>query len=203
MYNKTLVNIFRAGFVFILLVEIFGWKVLNASVNFTWQGLILTVVIFLILIEIAFRTLARKFGSQVSWMSYAAGFVSLSLDAAGDIFHFYSRFSPWYDKSLHFIGGAVGAIIIYDILRIIHSARPADFSRKWMAVLAISLTFFFAFGYEWLEYIEDVAYWKRPMRLGDAYDTIDDMQLNFLGILLGVFIRSRFDRDPHKHPPLT
>lgn len=199
MTNKLLVNIFRAGFIAIFLIEIFRWKVLNSSVNFSWQGLVITVVLVFILLEFAVRWLEKKFNTPFSWVSYAAGFTSLFLDAIGDMFFLYTIFSPWYDKALHFIGGGAVAIIIYEILRAIRLSDPASFSRGWLLVLTIFISFFLGFGYEWLEYAEDVFYWHRQVRLGDAYDTMDDMQMNFLGILLGTFLRAKFQKDPHRH----
>lgn len=203
MGNRFLVNVFRVGLAAILAYEVFRWKILKSSLAFSWQGLVLTALAAIIILEIASRWLRKKHSIEISWTSYVAAFVSLALDAAGDMFHWYTIYSPWFDRLLHFIGGAVVAIIVYDVLRGIHTANPNAFSWGWLSVLTVLGTLFWGFAYEWLEYAEDVFYWKRTVRLGDAYDTVDDMQLNLLGGAAIVFLFYFFRKKPHKHPPLS
>lgn len=102
------------------------------------------------------------------------------------MYNWYSLYSPWFDKLAHIFGGFVAAFIIYDILRNIKIKYPNSFSNGWMMAFVVLLYFFVGFGYEYLEYAEDVFYWGRQMRLGDAYDTIDDLQMDLAGSLAAV-----------------
>lgn len=188
MKNNFIINIFRVGFLSILMYEIFRWRILNSQISFSWQGLTATVVLAWFLLEAVFYQL-RKRSINISWTTFAAAFLSLSLDAFGDMYNWYNVYSPWFDKFAHFFGGAAVAVILYDIFRNIKIKNPNSFSGGWMMALVLLTSFFIGFGYEYLEYIEDVFYWGgKSVRLGDAYDTVDDMQLNLLGSLFAITV---------------
>lgn len=186
MKNNILINIFRFGFLGILMYEVFRWQILNSQITFSWQGLILTVAMVWALLEIVFYQLQKK-GINISWATFAIAFLSLSLDAFGDMYNWYSVYSPWFDKFAHFFGGAAAAVIFYDIFRNIKIKNPVAFSYGWMMLLVLLLSFFVGFGYEYLEYAEDVFYWGgKSVRLGDAYDTVDDMRMNLIGSIVAI-----------------
>lgn len=187
MNNNFLLNIFRFGFLGILFYEIFSWKILNNQATFSWGGLILTIVAVWIFFEALFWHF-RKINIKISWFSFAGAFFSLSLDALGDMQGWYMAYSPWFDKFAHFAGGFVVAIIAYDILRNIKIKNTASFSEKWLLILSVLIAFLFSFGYEWLEYAEDVFYWGKQVRLGDGYDTINDLQLDLMGSIIAIAV---------------
>lgn len=188
MQNNYLIYIFRAGFLLVLLYEIFHWKFLNSAVTFSWEGLVATVLVIWALFEIGFYFLRNRLKANISWVSFALAFSSLSLDAAGDIYGWYAAYSPWFDKIAHFFGGFVVVVVIYDVLKIVRAKNPAIFSGALVIPLAILITLFFGVGYETLEYMEDKLYWGRQVRLGDGYDTVNDLHLDLAGAVLAMMI---------------
>lgn len=191
MNNSLFINLSRFGFIAVLLYEIFRWKFFRGQVVFTWEGLMLTIGLVWIAMEAIFYYLDKN-KINFSPSSFLMAFFSLSLDAFGDMYGLYDSFSPWFDKIAHLTGGGVVAFIVYDILRNVRIRNQNSFSEKWLLVLTVAIAFLVGFGYEWIEYIEDVFYWGYQIRLGDAYDTIDDMQLNLLGSILAVSIFKKY-----------
>lgn len=188
MQNKYLIYIFRGGFLLVLFYEIFRWKFLNSAVIFSWEGLIATVLVIWALFEIGFYFLRNRLKANISWVSFALAFSSLSLDAAGDMYGWYATYSPWFDKIAHFFGGFVVAIVIYDVLKIVRAKNPMAFSGALVIPLAILIALFLGVGYESLEYMEDKLYWGRQVRLGDGYDTVNDLHLGLMGAVLAMTI---------------
>lgn len=176
----------------ILMYEVFRWQILHSHITFSWEGLTATVVLAWVLLEIVFRQLHKR-NINISWTTFAVTFSSLLLDAFGDMYNWYTAYSPWFDKFVHFFGGAAAAVIFYDIFKNIKIKNTDAFSGGWMMALVLLSAFFVGFGYEWLEYAEDAFYWSgRSVRLGNAYDTIDDMVMNLLGSVAVIIFIYKF-----------
>jgi len=199
MLEKFWINVFRLGFLGILALEIIKWRLLKSSVTFTWLGLVLTVLGVVFLIEGGAYLARKRWGVVLHWTSYAGAFLSLSLDAFGDMFHWYTKYAPWFDKALHFVAGGVIALILYDLLSQVRLKNPAAFSWGWMLVIIVLGSLLLGFSYEWLEYAEDTFYWHHGVRLGDAYDTVDDIDMTLLGGAAAALALAAFAKKPHKH----
>ena len=188
-----MLKIARFAFAAWLLVEFLSWlKVLPFTLEFTWLGLMLTASFTWIALEIISWRL-KKAGARYLWgTTYLVSLFSLCVDAFGDTFRFYGTYA-WYDQVAHFIGGAVVALVIFNLLIALYSANKINLPSKGIAAIAIGISMALGSVYELEEYLEDVVF--NSNRLGDAFDTGNDMLLNTVGavviIVILVIIRRR------------
>jgi hypothetical protein len=183
----------RFAFGLWILVEVLSWaRVLPLTLEFTWLGLILTASLAWGALEIVSWQL-RKVGARSLWAgTFIATLVSQCTDAFGDILRFYGTYS-WYDQVAHLVGGAVVALIFFDLLTSLHAAKRIQLGLAFRGFLSVLGSMALGSLYELEEYGEDVIFGSH--RLGDAFDTGNDLLLNTLGavllILLTVWRRRR------------
>jgi hypothetical protein len=188
-----MLKIARLAFGFWLFVEILSWvKILPLTLEFTWLGLVVTASFAWGILEIISWRL-RRVGARNLWgLTYFAALFSQCVDAFGDISRFYGKFG-WYDQFAHFVGGAVVALVIFDLLLALQDSGRLNLPAKGRAIIAICVSMAAGSLYELEEYGEDVFF--NSNRLGNAFDTGNDMFLNTLGaavlIWLIYFIRRR------------
>lgn len=188
-----MLQIARLAFAAWILVEILSWvKVLPLTLEFTWLGLILTAGFVWASLEIISWQL-RKHGARYLWgITYLGALFSVCADAFGDIFRFYGNFS-WYDQVTHFFGGAVVALIVFDLLTALYQSGKIILPIKGRGVVSVAIAMAMGSIYEIEEYSEDVLF--KSHRLGDGFDTANDMLCNALGaaviIIILVIIRRR------------
>ncbi len=158
------------GMVVVAVLGVFD--VIPVQPVYTDLGLILTVTGVWLILEIAKRHL-------VVWAALPS-VMSVGLDMAGDYLHWYVQFS-WYDAMLHAVGGAAAAIGLGSIIN--HrfgKTVPAKF-RYWLIFTGVVAASVF---YELEEYLED--YFTGSNRLGDGFDTANDLLMNSGGAALAV-----------------
>lgn len=183
----------RLAFLSLLIFESLNWfGILHHQLDFTWLGLVITVGVVWVGLEMISWYLRHSTNRGLSGIIYLLAFLMILLDALGDINHLYSRFT-WYDQLAHFVGGgAVGGIIIsiYNHLARTGKIVLGKFGRL---VSALGVTVLLGVFYELEEYLEDVI--TGSHRLGDGFDTANDLLLNFLGALLIITIITIFRKE--------
>jgi hypothetical protein len=169
-----------------ILVEALSWaKVLPLTLEFTWFGLILTASFAWGAIEfISWRL--RKIGAQSLWGgTLLLALLSQCTDAGGDIFRLYGTYG-WYDQVAHIIGGAAVALIVFNLFTSLHVAQRISLGPKLRGWIAVMGSMAIGSLYEIEEYSEDVI--RHSHRLGDAFDTANDMLCNTIGAILLVLV---------------
>lgn len=173
----------RFGIAALVGFEGLNWAgVLGFTLDFSWLGLIVTAVAVFVLLEGSSFFLRRTTDHGLHPLVYLAGVASLSVDALGDIAHWYGRFG-WYDQLAHFQGGVVAAAISYNILWQLERAGRIRLGAAGRTVTVVAFTAFLGVLYEMEEYFEDLWYWGRQVRLGDGPDTVNDIIFNIVGAL--------------------
>jgi len=177
----------RVGLAVLLLVEVLGAAgVLPIQPEFTWKGMILQDVFVWLVIEIV-AYLIKRHGLNMS-LGPAALLITIQVivDASGDMGHLYGRFL-WYDQILHFTGGFTASILTTGFLQAIHRKKRANsFYHAEILILGAALAIWGTVLYELEEYIEDLL--TGSMRLGDGFDTANDLLLGMFGAILAALI---------------
>lgn len=149
--------------------------VLNFTLDFSWQGLLVTSVGTFLALEIIYFAFRRK-GILLPQLPYFLAAVGLCLDALGDVAHFYAR-AGWYDQFMHIMGGGIVMALAVTFLSNLKEKLPLAL----ILFLALGLVAFLGDLYEIEEYLEDKFYHGRPVRLGTGPDTADDLMWNLIG----------------------
>lgn len=155
-------------------------KILHFSLDFTWLGLMITSGMALIIIESISFFLKKHTGKPVLGLVYFMASISVLADAAGDVFHIYSSYEHT-DQILHFLGGGCVAICIFSVVKAYNDAKIIKLSRFSQIFYPICVASFMGTLYEIEEYTEDIFF--HTNRLGDGYDTANDLLLNNTGAL--------------------
>lgn len=181
-----MLKIARFAFGTWLLVEVFSWaKILPLTLEFTWFGLILTASVAWGAVELISWRL-RKVGAQSLWGgTLLIVLISQCTDAGGDIFRLYGMYS-WYDQVAHVVGGAAVALIFFNLLTSLHVAQRISLGQKLRGWIAVMGSMAIGSLYEIEEYSEDII--RNAHRLGDAFDTANDLLMNTVGAILCIFI---------------
>lgn len=168
----------------LLLFELLNWAgVLSFSLTFSWLGLIITLLVAWGVLEVL-NHYFRRHGGQLlqSWL-FVLVFTGLGLDALGDILHWYQNLW-WYDNLIHALGGlGAGLLIALVCWRL---EKIYELRLPWGLFFAAALGIAMALGvvYELEEYLED--FFTGSQRLGDGFDTANDLLMNTMGSLLGI-----------------
>ena len=177
-----MLHVARFAFGAWILVEVLSWvQVLPLTLEFTWFGLILTAGFAWGALEfISWRL--RRVGAQSLWGgTFLLALVSQCADAFGDIFRLYGTYS-WYDQVAHALGGAAVALVFFTLFTSLSNQKLIQLGLKFRGWLAVMGAMAMGSLYEIEEYSEDVI--RHAHRLGDAFDTANDMLCNTLGALL-------------------
>src|SRR3989344_3132475 len=182
----------RALFVSVLAFEILNLVgILNFEITFSWFGLIITAVAVWGCTEFLWDKLGEMRALKKAWLLFFIT-ASLLLDLFGDVYGWYGQFG-WYDRLAHFIGGMVAAIAVTIILRVKNilpdiSIRPR-FSFSVQLLIVLGIVSILGLLYEFEEYAETI--FLNNNRMGDLYDTMDDLLLNELGGIAGGILALR------------
>lgn len=183
--QQTLTYGGRLAYAALLVFELLnGLGILHFELDFTWFGLALTSIIAWLVVEITGRILRTRYRCThiLPWF-LAISVVVVYIDALGDILHFYSRF-PWYDRVAHFAGGLVFATGFSLILRHLRATNIVKFGNALFSTFTIAMTALGAALYEIEEYLED--FFTGSNRLGNGFDTADDLMLGITGAVIVV-----------------
>lgn len=180
--NRFTVFSMRLAFFGLFMFEFLNYLgILHFSLDFTWIGLMITVLGIWLLLEIVNFYLYRKTKKKINGAVYFLVAFVIYFDAFGDILHLYSNFG-WYDQVMHFAGGAAVALIFFCVFHFFYN----HLDMLICALLSISLGETFCVLFELEEYFED--YFTGSHRLGDGFDTANDLFLDLIGALCIAFI---------------
>jgi len=181
--------VIRTLFASVLVFELLNWAgILHFTLTFSWFGLIVTALGVWAVVEFLWEKLGELDALRKGWLLFFI-LASLFIDVFGDIFGWYGAFF-WYDRFAHFMGGLSVAIALVIVLRAKNilpdlSIQPHLSFSIQMLILVALVTLFGVF-YELEEYAE--TFFLHNNRLGDVFDTMDDLLLNLLGGVLGGFL---------------
>lgn len=183
------------NFIRLLFGALIGFELLNLvgilhlGLEYTWLGLIVTSTVSLSLLEVIAYKYKRKKGFLLHWSIWLAVLLALCLDAFGDFFHFYGKFS-WWDQTAHLF---ISAVVCFTLFIVINAFWVDKFKfillftkgrLKLSLLLAAVSTMSLSALYEIEEYLEDLIF--QTNRLGPGTDTANDLFFNLVGVLLAV-----------------
>ena len=184
--NTYLTHLTRLGFIFWLVFETLNWLgVLHFTLDFTWRGLIMTSAVVWGMVEIVSALTKRWTGKPLPWFVFFGALFSTSVDAIGDIQHWYVEFD-WYDKMAHALGGGMAALLVFFVIWQLVHAGKIFLGKKLAGFMSFSVAAFLGVCYELEEYIEDVI--THGNRLGDGPDTANDLMWNTIGAVAAVVV---------------
>lgn len=188
--NKFILNLSRFLLFILIIFEYLNHiKILHFKLEFTWIGLIITVSVIWITLELIFLWMRKKCGYiNYGYLLFivAAG---VYVDSFGDIFFLYNRYC-WYDQAAHFAGGAVAGIIIFQIIKALNDCRKISLSYFSSAFFSLMSAGFAGMLYEIEEYLED--FYTGSHRLGNGFDTANDLMTGILGALAVIIFISAY-----------
>jgi hypothetical protein len=181
------INISRAYFCVLLVFELLNvLKIIRLNLQFTWIGLLITGIFVFVLTEYIGYKFKKRKGHLMHWSIWAVAAASLSLDAAGDFFFLYGKLE-WWDQFVHYFICASTCFFLYAIYnafwidKFSYSLLFKAGRLRLSLVLSATTTLALAALYEIEEYTEDMLF--HTHRLGDGYDTANDLFLGLMGIL--------------------
>lgn len=179
--------IFIIRFIFLGLLSFEGANlagILKFTLEFSWLGLFLTAGAVWLGLELLAHVARKRYQYQFPVFIFLIPTFNILFDAFGDIFRWYSKFL-WYDQLMHFLGGMAGVVIIFFILQGIFLRREI-LSAGFIAFIAFLISNFFGILYELEEYFE--SFFLHNNRLGDRFDTPNDLFFNMMGAVVGILI---------------
>ncbi len=190
--SLIVINFSRLLFGGLIVFELLNYlKILQFSLEYTWLGLLITSIVSLTLLEVTAHKYKQIKGHYLHWLIWLIVAGGLSLDAFGDFFHFYGRYS-WWDQVVHFSVNAVACFTFFTVIsafwidKFKFSLLLKTGRLKLSLLLSATITMSFSAIYEMEEYLEDVLF--HTHRLGPGTDTVNDLCFNLLGILTAVTI---------------
>ncbi|MFO0702548.1 MAG: hypothetical protein U0514_01565 [Candidatus Andersenbacteria bacterium] len=176
----------RAVLVVLIVTEALGQAhVLTLQPQFTWSGLLWQAVAALLAFEVL-AWLDRRFDLRLNVGGIALLFAVLTAaDATGDILHWYEHLS-WFDQVMHFSGGVMAGwatTSAYLAARARHAGAP---TRPEIIITGASFAALLGVLYELSEYYGDLL--TGSHRLGDGFDTANDLSLDLYGGLLAAVV---------------
>ena len=197
-----IINFARLLFVGLIIFELLNYlKILQFSLEYTWLGLIITSTVSLILLEITAYKYKQIKGHYLHWSIWLIVAASLSLDAFGDFFHYYGRYS-WWDQAVHLFASGVICFTLFIVIsafwidKFKYSLLFKTGRLKLSLFLAATSTMTLSAIYEVEEYVEDVLF--NTNRLGPGPDSANDLLFNLLGVLTAVAIVTIYYLVTHK-----
>ena len=171
----------RIGFVLVFAFEIANYfGLLHFTLDYTWLGLIVTMLGASFGIEIADYCMRRSVGVELPWLLWPVIFGAVFIDVVGDVFSLYSSFT-WFDQVAHFLGTAAPALVFYVFFHNLQKVKGWRYPVALNLLLAFGLAMALGAFYEIEEYVED--FLAGSNRLGDGQDTANDLLLNTFGAI--------------------
>ena len=180
---RYIIYFLLAGLLIFELLNFLG--ILHFEVGFTWAGLIITILLIFIGLQIIVHYTEVNFGISISNRIWLIVLIGIYLDAIADIFNLYDRFI-WFDQAVHFNAGILIALILFWFIGRIESTKKIELPRWLKNLFIFSATLTCGVLYEIEEYLEDV--FTGSNRLGDGFDTANDMFMAMMGCLLTLLI---------------
>lgn len=154
--------------------------ILNYELHFSWLALVIITMAGWFVWVLTYRPLKRQeqnfLASQVGVLTLG----SIYADFLGNLYHLYPKFS-WYDQFTHFLGGVALGTLAFVIIWYFKTTGRIKISVFWLILFAVCLAVTAGVFYEFQEYLED--HFTGTKKLGNSFDTADDLAWDFLGTL--------------------
>lgn len=184
--NKISIFFIRLIFFILVFFEFLNTVgILHYDLEFSWLGLLLTACFVWFGLEIIFYYYKKRHKFLLPVFVFFVPFLNIFVDALGDIFHWYGKFS-WYDQMAHLLSGIASAALIFFITKIYIDKKRIRWDNKLVGSFAIGLSTVFGVLYELEEYAESL--FLHNNRLGDRFDTPNDLFFNLIGAFLGTLV---------------
>lgn len=159
--------------------------ILKFTLEFSWLGLFLTALSVWLGLEWLNYFSKKRFQYNFPVFIFLIPAFNVLFDALGDIFYWYAKFL-WYDQLMHFWSGTATAAVIFFIVHGISLKRKFFLSQNFIGFFSFFAANSLGILYELEEYAE--SFFLRNNRLGDRFDTPNDLFLNMMGALAGLFV---------------
>lgn len=170
----------------LLLFELLNFlNVLNYEVEFTWAGLIVTILLIFIGLQIVAYFTETTFGVSLSNRIWLIVMIGIYLDAIADMFKLYDRF-VWFDQAVHFNAGILICLVLFWFIGQIEKTGKLSLPLWLKNLFIFSATLTLGVIYEIEEYLEDVI--TGSNRLGDGFDTANDLVMAGMGCILTLIV---------------
>ena len=184
--TRIILNIIRILFFGLAIFEsanLFGF--LHFTLDFSWLGLVITNLAVWFGLELIYLFVKKKYNYSLPSIVFIVPLVIVFFDAFGDILKWYSKFS-WYDQIAHFLGGGAAAVVLFFIMHSVVHYRQKNLSNRLIGLFAIGWANIFGVLYEIEEYAE--SYFLKNNRLGDRFDTPNDLLFDVAGSVICIFL---------------
>ncbi len=190
--SLAVINFARLLFFGLIFFEILNFlKILQFSLEYNWIGLVITSSVAFLMLEITAYKYKKIKGHYLHWSIWLIVVAGLSLDAFGDFFHLYGVYT-WWDQTVHYFVSGVAAFTLFIVIsafwidKFKFSLLLKTGRLKLSLFLASTTAMSLSALYEVEEYVEDLLF--DTNRLGPGTDSVNDLLLNFLGILTVVIL---------------
>lgn len=187
-----LINFARLFFIGLFIFELLNYfKILKLNTQFTWLGLVITAAVIFTLLEVTAHRYEKLKGHFMHWSVWIIATFALWMDAAGDFFHLYARFT-WWDQAVHYSVSAIMAFILFAVInafwidKFSYSLLFKEGKLKLALFLAATSSVSLGAFYEIEEYVEDLLF--HTNRLGPGTDTANDLVMNTSGVMTTVLL---------------
>lgn len=194
-WSSKKINIWPARIILaiVAIFDFLGWtRILPLDPQFTWFGLFLQALTVWGGLEIINYVISKR---KIQYpITFAAIMFALlvAADAFGDMGSLYEKF-VWYDQVMHFFGGFSTSILVTGFMLHAHKYRLENRLRRFEVFMAsIGVTTLGQVIYEMEEYYED--FFTGSHRLGDGFDTANDLSLGLYGAIAATLILFWFYR---------
>ncbi|MFH1781696.1 MAG: hypothetical protein ABH835_03740, partial [Patescibacteria group bacterium] len=154
--------------------------ILNYQASFTWTGLIVTIVMIFVGLQIIMYYTEHNFHVSLSNQTMIVVLIGIYLDAAADMFQLYDRFE-WFDQVVHFNAGILLCLVLYWFISRLEKTKQIRLGPCLKSSFIFAATLTLGVTYEIEEYLED--FFTHSNRLGTGMDTANDMFMAAAGCI--------------------
>ncbi|MBU0731793.1 hypothetical protein KKC88_02835 [Patescibacteria group bacterium] len=189
--NKTKGNRIARYVVYVMLIGLLLFEllnylgILNYEVEFTWTGLIITILLIFIGLQIVMHYTETNFGVSLGNRIWLIVLIGIYLDAFADMFNLYARFI-WFDQVVHFNAGILLCLVLFWFIGNIEKTKQIRLPLWLKNLFIFSAALTLGVVYEIEEYLEDV--FTGSNRLGDGMDTANDLVMAGMGCILTLIV---------------
>jgi len=181
-------------FVLMIVEAASAFNLIKAQPSFTASGLFLQSLVFYIFFETVFHWIRTRHQRVPPWWVAGSLVGLVVLDALGDYLNWYGT-QTYFDSGLHFLLPAAAVVGYWQLRKTL--GLPTTYRFLWFTVAPCILTL--GALYEIEEYLED--YFTGSHRLGDGFDTANDLLMDLLGafapiVLVYLYQRARRVKKP-------
>ncbi|WOF17032.1 hypothetical protein F1737_10255 [Methanoplanus sp. FWC-SCC4] len=153
--------------------------------------------IFALFLSFAPMIAKRRINITLPWGLTFLIALSLYIHLAGEYFGYYLMFSPYYDKTAHFISGATIGLLGFTLVLILDRYTEINLNRHLIVLMIVMFTLGFGAIWEILEFSMDT-FFGGNMQHGNADTMLDMIFVLFASIVvafIGNFYLRKFPKE--------